>query len=192
MRKQREEFAEARSYKSREAATRRIDETNPSQLSIMLFAHSWKIDPFHSFVEPRSFSSPLLPSLRFARTLIGGRAIDTNRANYSRVPLPLRIAPIDTNRKVAGEWRGGEKFDSLVIRCQVERISMTRNGQCFSTVFFKSCFNETIVKRMWREWRINEGGEGKNRYLIWSRVIDFTKVIFLLIHFASIIDRSYI
>lgn len=40
VRKQREEFAEARSYKSREAATRRIDETNPSQLSIMLFAHS--------------------------------------------------------------------------------------------------------------------------------------------------------
>lgn len=111
-----------------------------------------------------------------------------------RVPLPrgsLQSIQIDTNRKVAGEWRGGEKFDSLVIRCQVERISMTRNGQCFSTVFFKSCFNETIVKRMWREWRINEGGEGKNRYLIWSRVIDFTKVIFLLIHFASIIDRSY-
>lgn len=124
--------------------------------------HSWNHAPFPPLSSPRFVSFRRAYADRWPRYRY-------KPSELFRVPLPrgsLQSIQIDTNRKVAGEWRGGEKFDSLVIRCQVERISMTRNGQCFSTVFFKSCFNETIVKRMWREWRINEGGEGKNRYLI--------------------------
>lgn len=116
--------------------------------------HSWNHAPF----PPPSFCFD-------ARTLIGGRyRYEPNK--LFRVSL-TRIGPVDTNRKVAGEWR--EKFDSLVIRCQAEPTSMTKNGQCFSMVFFKSCFNETIVKRIWRKWRINKEG-GENRYLIWPKV----------------------
>lgn len=137
--------------------------------------HSWNHAPF----PPPSFCFD-------ARTLIGGRyRYEPNK--LFRVSL-TRIGPVDTNRKVAGEWR--EKFDSLVIRCQAEPTSMTKNGQCFSMVFFKSCFNETIVKRIWRKWRINkEGGEKSVFNLAESRVIDFRKVIFLFIHFGPIINR---
>lgn len=108
--------------------------------------HSWNHDPFPPPL-------PSFPSFCFdARTLIvaGRSAIQTEQ--IIRVSL-VRMSGAD-------EWResvqsiqieksrenGGKKFDSLVIRCQAERISMTING--FPTFFFKSYFNETIVKRI--------------------------------------------
>lgn len=71
--KNRKEFAEARSYKSREAATRwtpshQIDETNPNNFRLC-YSHTRERSiraSFHSFMEPRSF--PPLP--RFVSTRV--------------------------------------------------------------------------------------------------------------------------
>lgn len=107
--------------------------------------HSWNHAPFPPLSSPRFVSFRRAYADRWPRYRY-------KPSELFRVPLPLRIAPIDTNRKVAGEWRGGEKFDSLVIplpgrtNFNDEKRSMLFNG--FFQKLFQRNNRETDVARM--------------------------------------------
>lgn len=159
--KNREKSLPKRGRINLEAATRRIhtliDETNPRNFRLC-YSHVKDRSWFVPFIRGTTILfllpfPPPFPSFCFdARTLIGAGRSAIQTEQIIRVSL-VRMSGAD-------EWResvqsiqieksrenGGKKFDSLVIRCQAERISMTING--FPTFFFKSYFNETIVKRI--------------------------------------------